>query len=85
MATYGLSIDYPPEEEICLDYGRSQSSSFHILLSRMKAGDATAVSEALDICFHFVHCEYSNTKCLVKKKSFQVVIQQGKNDEKKIA
>lgn len=43
----------------------------------MKAGDATTVAEALDICFHFLHYEYSNAKCLAKQKSFQVTVQQG--------
>ncbi|PKU48594.1 endogenous retrovirus group k member 8 gag poly [Limosa lapponica baueri] len=52
---------------------------------KMKAGDATIVSESLDTFFHFFHYEYPNTKCLVKQKCFQGIIQQGKNEEKKIA
>lgn len=54
------------------------------MLSKMKAGDPTTVSEALDTCFHFFHYEYPSTKCLLKQSSFQVIIQKGKNEEKKM-
>lgn len=64
------NVDYPLEWEICLKYKRYQVNYFNILLSKMKAGNATTISETLDTYFPFFDYDYPSTKCLVKQKSF---------------
>lgn len=73
-----LNVDYHLEWEICLKYERSQINYLNILLSKMKAGDTTTISEVLDIYFPFFEYDYPPQNVWLNRNSS---IQKGKNEQ----